>query len=423
MAAGKVVTMWLSLCRTPSVTGHRGKEGRGSGHMWGGGQLVEQGQPRRVPSVVGRSAEVLRKQEAALLCRGGPEVGVACRDGTWKCKGTGLGDADKGAVHIHRAAQARYCHAVKNRSMSGNPAAAGIEKGFWFVSTPQLDDEELSWQFGSSTSFSYSQYVVVDRHPGLCLNGEGRKTKVCGRSANAELGWDLLAREGSAVLSCPEQRVDYYSNACRDKAFEGGASLKSQDVKNLGSSTKSVNSQSKRYGSPCPAQNAQPPEVDLQDLPHKLARGSLQRRQVSFVNLEGPAEQPEKLGEALCHSQTRARNAEKLAIDVLVEKENLSKLLFREANTCRTYKERAQLLELENTWLKTHRDEHATEVVPAYCDVSELSAHCKFYQKGMSKGGCSSLLGTVGLAFALGLSCASAGFMIGCCMGMFGFSQ
>ncbi|MCO5606053.1 hypothetical protein L7F22_060240 [Adiantum nelumboides] len=331
------------------------------------------------------------------------------------------------------------------RSMSGDTDAAGIEKGFWFVSTPQLDAEKLSWQFGSSASFSYSQYVVIDKHPGLHLDGERRKAQVSGRSTDAELEWKLLAREGSAVLSCPDKRVDYYPNACHDKAFEGGASLNLQDVRKLGSSANFLNPQ--WNGDGLPAQNDEEqlkmsplisdenrwvssqsfqfalksPKVDLLDQPHKLTQDSLQRRHVSFVNFEGGAEQPEKLGEALCHSQTRARNAEKLVSDIVIEKEKLAKLLFKEANTCRTYKERAQLLELENMRLKTHND-HGKEVPAAYCNVSELSAHCKFYQKGMSKGG-ASLLGTVGLAFALGLSCASAGFMIGCYMGLFVLSQ
>ncbi|MCO5575351.1 hypothetical protein L7F22_029151 [Adiantum nelumboides] len=248
--------------------------------------------------------------------------------------------------------------------MSGDTAAAEIEKGFWFVSTPQLDAEELSWQFGSSASFSYSQYVVIDKHPGLHLDGERRKAQVFGRSADAELEWKLLALEGSAVLSCPEKRVAYYLNACHDKAFEGGASLNLQDVRKLG------NSQWNGDGSP--AQNAeeqlkisplisdenrwvssqsfqfalQSPKVDLLDQPHKLTRDSMRRRHSSFVNFEGAAEQPEKLGEALCHSQTRARNAEKLVSDIVIEKEKLAKLLFKEANTCRTYKERAQLSQL-----------------------------------------------------------------------------
>ncbi|KAI5075616.1 hypothetical protein GOP47_0009692 [Adiantum capillus-veneris] len=152
----------------------------------------------------------------------------------------------------------------------------------------------------------------------------------------------------------------------------------------------------------------------------------------------------EALGEALCHSQTRARQAEKLAAQALQEREKLARLLFRESWTARTYKQWVQTLELENMWLKMWDMEvwmgkelsdissAAEQMVlnPLKHNTGKHASRKKTHHHLLSawegrrhhKHGCvpeSSvwLRCTIGLAFALGLSFAGAGLMIGWSMG------
>lgn len=153
----------------------------------------------------------------------------------------------------------------------------------------------------------------------------------------------------------------------------------------------------------------------------------------------------EALGEALCHSQTRARQAEKLAAQALQEREKLAQLLFRESWTARTYKQWVQTLELENMWLKMCSENdmevwmgnefsdpsNASEpiVINPYKHVRKRVSRKKMqqhfptsWQGRHHKHGCVPennvwLRCTIGLAFALGLSFAGAGLMIGWSMG------
>lgn len=154
----------------------------------------------------------------------------------------------------------------------------------------------------------------------------------------------------------------------------------------------------------------------------------------------------EALGEALCHSQTRARQAEKLASQALQEREKLAQLLFRESWTARTYKQWVQTLELENMWLKMcsseidmdfwvsdgfRRSLNASEqlVINPYRHVRKRASQRKMLypfstplQGKHRRHGCPPdksawLRCTIGLAFALGLSFAGAGLMIGWSMG------
>lgn len=151
------------------------------------------------------------------------------------------------------------------------------------------------------------------------------------------------------------------------------------------------------------------------------------------------------LGEALCHSQTRAREAERVAAQALKEKEKLVNLLFREAYTSRTYKHLFQILETENMRLKMHRRNESgiwmedTFLDPCFTLKSFANSRWKhigkrasrkrmrhhlytlWQSKGRDRGwifegnvvvGC-----TIGLAFALGLSVVGAGLMIGWSMG------
>ncbi|KAI5063888.1 hypothetical protein GOP47_0020558 [Adiantum capillus-veneris] len=153
----------------------------------------------------------------------------------------------------------------------------------------------------------------------------------------------------------------------------------------------------------------------------------------------------EALGEALCHSQTRARQAEKLAAQALQEREKLARLLFRESWTARTYKQWVQTLELENMWLKmcSGRDmevwmgKELSEISSAAEQIvsnplkhigkraSRKKTHHhlpsawegRHHKHGSVPESSVWLRCTIGLAFALGLSFAGAGLMIGWSMG------
>ena len=64
-----------------------------------------------------------------------------------------------------------------------------------------------------------------------------------------------------------------------------------------------------------------------------------------------------KLLEALCHSQPRAREAEKAAKQAYEEKEHVVKLIFKQASQLFAYKQWLYLLQLENIYnqIKTNK--------------------------------------------------------------------
>lgn len=148
----------------------------------------------------------------------------------------------------------------------------------------------------------------------------------------------------------------------------------------------------------------------------------------------------DKLGEALCHSQTRARQAEKVAAQALQEKKQLERLFFREASICRTYKHWSQTIEIENMslkmlmreesgtwiedsaafkWISNYHSKNLGKWLPRKKMHHHLSSlwecrdrDCAWFSEGNVMVGC-----TLGLAFALGLSFAGAGLMIGWSIG------
>ncbi|XP_024535983.1 uncharacterized protein LOC112348131 [Selaginella moellendorffii] len=144
----------------------------------------------------------------------------------------------------------------------------------------------------------------------------------------------------------------------------------------------------------------------------------------------------ELLGEALCRSQTRAREAEKRAAEAVSERDQLLKLFFREASVSLTYKHWVRYLEAENSILR-RQEEELGEQWPQDEDAAfdkmdqqhssslkRSSDPSKQHQEGMRskkrsrQSDNSMVLGcTVGLAFALGVSLAGAGLVFGCTMG------
>jgi hypothetical protein len=158
------------------------------------------------------------------------------------------------------------------------------------------------------------------------------------------------------------------------------------------------------------------------------------------------------LGEALCHSQTRAREAEKKADQTLQEYKKLSKLFFQEASLSLTYRHWVTSLQAENTRLKMYlKNQQAAawlqrRFFSPFAALERLSSnHWKNIGKKQArhqthrhfsaiqpdkdpppgnvaasyrKTGAGIIVGcTLGFAFALGLSLASAGLVLGWSMG------
>ncbi|KAI5055158.1 hypothetical protein GOP47_0030303 [Adiantum capillus-veneris] len=145
----------------------------------------------------------------------------------------------------------------------------------------------------------------------------------------------------------------------------------------------------------------------------------------------------EMLGKALCHAQTRARLAEKLAEQTLQERDMIQELLIKETWTVNTYRQRALTLEIENRLLRLYRKlelglwankENALIFKPVQARSKELSnlaknqyplqnrkeSHISRSSHGkrrkLNRG--VSLSCAVGFAFVLGLSIAGSGILI-----------
>lgn len=151
------------------------------------------------------------------------------------------------------------------------------------------------------------------------------------------------------------------------------------------------------------------------------------------------------LGEALCHSQTRAREAEKKVQQAHEQQERLVRLFFREASQTLTYQHWVTSLQIENMWLRKFAPNESLEwlhrsFVDPFSTMGRMSSRSwKALDKDYARRrmehnifamhqkdtvdlresnsndivmGC-----TLGIAFALGLSLAGAGLMIGWSMG------
>ncbi|KAG9448212.1 hypothetical protein H6P81_014340 [Aristolochia fimbriata] len=123
-----------------------------------------------------------------------------------------------------------------------------------------------------------------------------------------------------------------------------------------------------------------------------------------------------QLLEALRHSQTRAREAEKAAQQAYSEKEHIVKLFLRQASQLFACKQWLQLLQLETLYLQLKAKDHQISalfpVLPWMPPKSKL-------RKGASRKGrphkCD--IGRCAVAFAVGLSLAGAGLLLGWTLG------
>ncbi|PSS32323.1 GH family 25 lysozyme 3 precursor [Actinidia chinensis var. chinensis] len=132
-----------------------------------------------------------------------------------------------------------------------------------------------------------------------------------------------------------------------------------------------------------------------------------------------------QLLEALCHSQTRAREAEIAAQEAVNEKEHIVMLFLRQASHLFAYRQWFQILQLENLCLELKNKDQMTSVpVPDFLPWTPLKGKhmrkrkrykpAKWKLHPLRNG-----LHKCAIAFALGLSLAGAGLFLGWAMGWF----
>uniref|UniRef100_A0A5B7BUV1 Uncharacterized protein n=1 Tax=Davidia involucrata TaxID=16924 RepID=A0A5B7BUV1_DAVIN len=129
-----------------------------------------------------------------------------------------------------------------------------------------------------------------------------------------------------------------------------------------------------------------------------------------------------QLLEALCHSQTRAREAEKAAQQAYDEKEHVIKLFFRQASYLFAYKQWFQILQLEILCLQLKNKDRATSShFPAFLPWAAYKG--RKLRKGRNKTAKRKMrppryrIGKCAVAFAVGFSLAGAGLLLGWTMG------
>ncbi|GAB4861577.1 hypothetical protein Ancab_036770 [Ancistrocladus abbreviatus] len=132
-----------------------------------------------------------------------------------------------------------------------------------------------------------------------------------------------------------------------------------------------------------------------------------------------------QLLEALCHSQTRAREAEEAAKQAYAEKEHIVKLFFRQASHLFAYKQWFRLLQLESLCLQINDKDPATSpLIPVLLPWMPYK-HRKLrknWQKSTKvkqrKGSPTRYdIGKYAVAFAVGLSLVGAGLLLGWTVG------
>ena len=133
-----------------------------------------------------------------------------------------------------------------------------------------------------------------------------------------------------------------------------------------------------------------------------------------------------QLLEALCHSQTRAREAEKAAKQAYAEKEHILKLFFRQASHLFAYKQWFKLLQLENLYfqIKNNNGQQISTQLPVM--LPWMPHKNRKLQKGPQKppkgkrrkrGRPRRDISKFAVAFALGLGLVGAGLLLGWTVG------
>lgn len=127
---------------------------------------------------------------------------------------------------------------------------------------------------------------------------------------------------------------------------------------------------------------------------------------------------------ALCHSQTRAREAEKAAQEASNEKDHIVTLFFKQASHLFAYRQWFQIMQLENFCLQLKNHDHPTSVqfpdflpwAPFKRRQARKGRHKAAKRKGSPPG---HKISKCVVAFAVGLSLAGAGLFLGWTMGCF----
>ncbi|XP_077251328.1 uncharacterized protein LOC143890502 isoform X2 [Tasmannia lanceolata] len=124
-----------------------------------------------------------------------------------------------------------------------------------------------------------------------------------------------------------------------------------------------------------------------------------------------------QLLEALRHSQTRAREAEKAAQQAYTEKEHIVKLFLRQASQLFAYKQWLQLLQLENLCLQLKNNDH--KISTLFPVLPWMPSKAKWLRKAGHKvrrtkwGQPKCDFSKYAVTFAVGLSLAGAGLLLG----------
>lgn len=132
-----------------------------------------------------------------------------------------------------------------------------------------------------------------------------------------------------------------------------------------------------------------------------------------------------QLMEALCHSQTRAREAEKAAKQAYAEKEHILKLFFRQASQLFAYRQWFQLLELEALCVQIkNNDQSISTLFPVVLPWMSYKGwrKRKSWQKAtkgkrVKRGRVRHDIKRYAVAFALGMSLVGAGLFLGWTVG------
>lgn len=129
-----------------------------------------------------------------------------------------------------------------------------------------------------------------------------------------------------------------------------------------------------------------------------------------------------RLLEALCHSQTRAREAEGAAKRAYTEKEHIIKLFLKQASQLFAYKQWLQLLQLESMYLqlKNNNNSHSLSIPLPWTPLRTRKMQ-KSWQKSSSSRrkamqSCHDI-SKYAAVFAVGLGLVGTGFLLGWTLG------
>jgi hypothetical protein len=159
------------------------------------------------------------------------------------------------------------------------------------------------------------------------------------------------------------------------------------------------------------------------NLKYSFTKTNMETAEIGLVSQGDPCKA--QLLEALRHSQTRAREAEKVAKQACAEKEHTIKLFFKQASQLFAYKQWFQLLQLETLYYQMkNSDQPMSNIFPVVLPWiprkgRKLRKSWQKSSKGKRVKRCHPKhdIGTYAVAFALGLSLVGAGLLLGWTVG------